>query len=846
MGILRCCVGLFCLSTELSAQIYLLTIPLRADRYSYSEKYHYPVTIDSTYSIRIGKAEPAGIVLAKKLPFSYGVSSIFRRAPAGKIPVKIYHKSNNYRGTIADWDGYIHYVDEDHLEQSSVLLNINDISEEIDPTLLPNYPPYNPAKAGLRLAIGRGNISKAKELIDQYSLEIDPDMAQALLSKAVTYCYPSASANRLTGARFLIENGARMDTRNDRRQTLLHVAAENNCQGALPMLLGAGSDPNSQDNEGETPLATAVRRGYTRLARDLISVTDVNIADSNGRIPLHRALDRFLRLDHPHCRTVQSEVYGGKEICAQEELVLALVEAGSNINAPWRGMRTPFMNVVKKGDNEMLEFFLEAGANVNERQGFSKETPLHAAAKEGLNDKVTILLEHGADPTIKLSFFGGRKTAAQVAEENGHIAVVQTIARFSSDNQQKEGIDARDSRGRTALHRAVRQSNLEEVASLLERGANPNVPNHGGQYPLTISAHKGKTKIVKVLLDGGANPNIHDHRGRHPLTMAAHKGRTKVVKVLLEGGVDPNIPDYRGRYPLTMAAHKGKTEVVKILLSGGADPDLSDSSGRNALHMAGDYNRADMIPFLFEGGANPNALRSRLREETPLMISIRRGNTEAALAFINGGADPNFSDSSGRNALHVASHYNRTDMIPFLLEGGANPNALRSGPEEETPLMISVRRGNTEAALALVPHMDIKTVDPFFLLEVVKNGLTPLLKPLIRMGLDPDRARATGRTALHAAARRGDEEAVRILLGAGVSRDPKGGLHQKTPLFLAAGEGHAEVVRLLVANGADPTIRHRGWMGRRGHLPAEEARKNGHTDIAEMLESLGEGREMID
>ena len=806
MVVLRRFTGLFLLSTGLSAQVYLLTDSLRVDQYSRSGL-HPTVTINpasfKSTTTEDSQTELAGVILVEVLPTN-SHSPVFQQAPANKIPVKVHFKTKE--GTIMERGHSIYYVEKERLERSSALINIGDISERVDPIILGQFFPPCTSKQALdpgllqarvRLAIGRGEIERAKNLLNQYSLEIDPETARAILFSAVTYCYPSGgSTNLLMGAKFLIENGSPTDITNDRGQTLLHLAAKYNCSRALPMLLDAGLDPNRQDNEGETPLNTAVRRGHVDLALKLVSITDVNLADSREQIPLRRALDNLFQSNRPLCQMVQSEFYGGKEICVQEKLVLALVNAGSNVNVRARGLKTPFRSVVQEGSNEMLEFFLEAGADINERNGFRGETPLHFAAKEGREDVVTLLLDHGADPTVKLNIFGRRRTAAQVAEEKGYTSIANTIARFSPDNQQEQeevvlasanltsaNIDTRDHRGRTALYRAASRGDLEEMTSLLNRGANPN------------------------------------------------------------------IPDYGGRYPLTLAARKGKTEVVKILLGGGADPNLSDSSGRNALHMASDYNRADMIPFLFESGANPNALRSRLSsEETPLMISVRRGNTEAALALINGGADPNFSDSSGNNALHVASLHNQTDMIPLLLESGTNPNTLRSRPREETPFMIAVRRENTEAALALIPHVDISAVDPFLLHEVVRKELTPLIRPLIERGLDPNRAKENGQTALHQAARRGDEEAVRILLEAGVNRDPKEGRLQKTPLFLAAGEGHAGVVRLLLRSGANPDIRHRERRRREGHPPIEEARKNGHMSIVEIFQnfSFDESMRMAD
>jgi outer membrane protein assembly factor BamB len=69
-------------------------------------------------------------------------------------------------------------------------------------------------------------------------------------------------------------------------------------------------------------------------------------------------------------------------------------------------------------------------------------------------------------------------------------------------------------------------------------------------------------------------------------------------------------------------------------------------------------------------------------------------------------------------------------------------------------------------------------------------------------------ARADDGEALHEAARRGDLARVRSLLDSGVKPDSEG-RHGFTALMVAAGEGHVEVARLLVARGADVNARER-------------------------------------
>ena len=67
---------------------------------------------------------------------------------------------------------------------------------------------------------------------------------------------------------------------------------------------------------------------------------------------------------------------------------------------------------------------------------------------------------------------------------------------------------------------------------------------------------------------------------------------------------------------------------------------------------------------------------------------------------------------------------------------------------------------------------------------------------------------------------------------AGVPTEVHGGRVGATPLNIACFRGHADVVKLMLEHGADPTAR-----DGQGRTPAEYARERGHAAVAEQLES---------
>ncbi|MFJ9722698.1 ankyrin repeat domain-containing protein [Streptomyces sp. NPDC101209] len=111
---------------------------------------------------------------------------------------------------------------------------------------------------------------------------------------------------------------------------------------------------------------------------------------------------------------------------------------------------------------------------------------------------------------------------------------------------------------------------------------------------------------------------------------------------------------------------------------------------------------------------------------------------------------------------------------------------------------------------------------------------------LVRAGADPGRADREGTTPLYEAAVNGRAAIVRLLLAAGAPPDAEsGGIGAEgTPLCAAACWGHTEVVRELLAHGADPSLREdhgTGWS------PLRWAEHGPHPGTAALLTAAGAG-----
>jgi ankyrin repeat protein len=134
-------------------------------------------------------------------------------------------------------------------------------------------------------------------------------------------------------------------------------------------------------------------------------------------------------------------------------------------------------------------------------------TALAVAASRGHEGVVKILLARGADASAVTP---NGHTPLMNAAGKGHTSVVALLLEGDGG---KEGIDAKNDRGASALHLASAGGPLDVVRLLLKRGAGVRLQDERGSMPLARAAQHGHEEVVKALLDNGANVNRVDKSG---------------------------------------------------------------------------------------------------------------------------------------------------------------------------------------------------------------------------------------------------------------------------------------------------------------------------------------------
>jgi ankyrin repeat protein len=127
------------------------------------------------------------------------------------------------------------------------------------------------------------------------------------------------------------------------------------------------------------------------------------------------------------------------------------------------------------------------------------------------------------------------------AQGNRHPQAV-LIAAFRGDTEGLKKVitedtdrNIRDALGRTALHAAMFQSNIEVIRILIQNGWDINAEStKSGNTPLHDAVMAGNVNAAKLLLEKGADKSIKNKAGLTPMQAAANEGKRELVLALMD------------------------------------------------------------------------------------------------------------------------------------------------------------------------------------------------------------------------------------------------------------------------------------------------------------------------
>jgi ankyrin repeat protein len=272
------------------------------------------------------------------------------------------------------------------------------------------------------------------------------------------------------------------------------------------------------------------------------------------------------------------------------------------------------------------------------------------------------------------------------------------------------------------IKNAVLSRNIEMVKLLLDRGAEPNIPEEGiapKGHALHSAVYIGEIEIVQLLLDHGAYPNVEIESSADTLSAAIANNDQPMIELLCSyGAARPvNLLAYYGdiqtaaavfaanpsmadeAYALECAAGQGHDAFVRLMLH--YQPNLATKIAVGVARQAPQdaIQSKNLTEFLFQQGMNPNF--KNWLSVTPLHQFARRNDIASASIFIAHGADVNAVDEEFYSTpLGYAAKHGKKEMIELLLKHGADPN-LPGSPLWAKPLAWAQKRGHDDIAALL-------------------------------------------------------------------------------------------------------------------------------------------------
>lgn len=310
--------------------------------------------------------------------------------------------------------------------------------------------------------------------------------------------------------------------------------------------------------------------------------------------------------------------------------------------------------------------------------------------------------------------------------------------------------------------------------------------------------------------------------GAEALLDAVKRRDHKAITALIKAKTDVNVAQPDGATALAWAIYLDDQKAAEMLLTAGAKVNTADEYGETPLTLACNNGNAALVKKLLVAGADVNA--ARWDGTTSLMLAANSGNVEAVKALLERGAQVNATETrKGQTALMWAAAEGHAKVVQALLAAGADAKAVSKS--KYTPLLFAIVKNDGDSVRQLLtasadPNTTMPDGTPALSAAAAFRSAAAAIA-LVDGGAEVKSADARGNTPLHGAAQLGDVELVKKLLAKGadpnarnaavLARAPQGFFRppagQVTPLHVAARANQLDIVKLLVEAKADPKIK---------------------------------------
>lgn len=369
--------------------------------------------------------------------------------------------------------------------------------------------------------------------------------------------------------------------------------------------------------------------------------------------------------------------------------------------------------------------------------------------------------------------------------------------------------------------------NSEILSSSLKTNPHGSMSNSKG-----LTRH-GSADFIPVRHSDPSQDRVHSPDGNRP--GIDNSGNTANTSDLSKEGPDQEIktPDryYEIPGPVELSLD-GDVEALQELLLQRDNFDTNSPQRNQALHYAAMHGDLRSMSWLLERGANIHARNSQ--DATVLHLAVSQGHFDITNHLLHHQVDIHAETSTGHTAVHYIPT-GRSDLLRLLLAAGASVDSRSSGGP--SPLFLAVSSGDLERTSMFLNHKAGFSTTQTCTLKVKEESFVKARTPLqlaaeqghieiLKLLVSKD---ADTGNLLGLAASWGRCEIVEYLLNAGTKTEAKDDDYW-TALHHAAFWGHGKVIKLLIDAGANIEAR-----AKDGRSPLMISTRNGCLEATRIL-----------
>lgn len=455
-------------------------------------------------------------------------------------------------------------------------------------------------------------------------------------------------------AKLMIEGRADVNATNEEGLTMLHMAINNGDEKGAIYLMNNGANLQIRTPSNQMALELAIRRKLKSVVRTMCQKDQElkNFKCSNGDPPIWLALS-----------------FGDEEIAS------IFVEFSCDTNfweeVPSKYSQNLLHRALDKSDQKSACFLIRSGCDCNsprrplangegDDEAFDLQTPLHVACSWNMKEVVQTLVEHHADINaqdaecrtplhVAIANQDEFITNFLVAQEqldltlrdkfgNNAFALAMST-KFNQAatiilNREPHAAEKYDLKGRTFLHIAIQNNDLESVLFLLSVHVNINsrIQDSSKFSPIHLAVQAGSEMILRNLILAGANINDLTIQGQTALHIAAANDQYLLCSILLENNINFEIADSDLNNALHLACQNGNLNTCRVLLTESRiNAKAQNIRGQNPIHL-----------LALNGKENAHAILDLFKQcmpDYPINAQDGEGNTALLIAYKNGNAN---------------------------------------------------------------------------------------------------------------------------------------------------------------------------------------------------------------